>query len=124
MTDDRRSLRSALGAPVRRVVAGANDSRFDAVEAGLARLVTQLDAVERRLVHNELEVAAVRQRLDEALDFLRLQHDIVRDLLEELRPLLESRRSSSESARRAPGHGGAEGGLLLATLALPRKSWG
>jgi len=40
------------------------------------------------------EVAALRQQLDEALAFLRVQHDIARDLLEELRPVLDSRRGA------------------------------
>ncbi|HEY1652630.1 MAG TPA: hypothetical protein VGG09_12165 [Acidimicrobiales bacterium] len=95
MTDDRPSLRSTLAAPGRRIVAGATDRRFDAVEAALLRLTGQLHDMEQRSRHNELEVATLRQQLDEALAFLRLQHDIVRDLLEELRPLLETRRPPS-----------------------------
>jgi uncharacterized protein YhaN len=95
MADEHPSLRASLGAPARRIVAGATDRRFDAVESGLARLGTQLEEMEQRLVRNELEVAALRQQMEEALAFLRLQHDIVRDLLEELRPVLATRRPSS-----------------------------
>ncbi len=87
------TLRSALTAPARRIVAGATDRRFDAVEAALAHLGTQLDEMAQQVVRTELEIAALRQQADEALAFLRLQHDIVRDLLEELRPVLEARRS-------------------------------
>jgi hypothetical protein len=34
------------------------------------------------------EVRALRQQVDECLDFLRVDHDIVRDLLEVLKPSL------------------------------------
>ncbi len=83
-----RILRRRAGDRARAVVAGAVDPRFDAVQDELGQLTHRLTTVEHMLVHNELEVAALRQQVDECLDFLRLQHAIVRDLLEELRPLL------------------------------------
>jgi chromosome segregation ATPase len=81
-----------VAAPARRLVAGATDRRFDAVEGELSRILSRLDGLEQLATRTETEVAALRQQADEALAFLRVQHDIVRDLLEELRPLLESRR--------------------------------
>lgn len=92
MTEDPASIRSTLAAPARRLIAGATDRRFDAVEAELGRILTRLDGLEQLSTRNETEVGALRQQIDEALAFLRLQHDIVRDLLEELRPVLDSRR--------------------------------
>jgi FkbM family methyltransferase len=83
-----RILRRRAGDRARAVVGGAVDPRFDAVQEELGQLTHRLTTVEHMLVHNELEVAALRQQVDECLDFLRLQHTIVRDLLEELRPLL------------------------------------
>ena len=58
------------------------------MEQELGQLTHRLTTVEHMLVHNELEVAALRQQVDECLDYLRLQHTLARDLLEELRPLL------------------------------------
>jgi hypothetical protein len=81
-----------VAAPARRLVAGATDRRFDAVEGELSRILSRLDGLEQLATRTETDVAALRQQADEALAFLRVQHDIVRDLLEELRPLLESRR--------------------------------
>ena len=83
-----RILRRRVGDRARAIVAGAVDPRFDAVEQELGQLTHRLTTVEHMLVHNELEVAALRQQLDECLDYLRLQHTIARDLLDELRPLL------------------------------------
>ncbi len=62
------------------------------MEGELSRILSRLDGLEQLATRTETEVAALRQQADEALAFLRVQHDIVRDLLEELRPLLESRR--------------------------------
>ena len=92
VTERPTSIRSTVAAPARRLVAGATDRRFDAVEAELGRILSRLDGLEQLATRTETEVAALRQQADEALAFLRVQHDIVRDLLEELRPLLESRR--------------------------------
>ena len=83
-----RILRRRAGDRARAIVAGAVDPRFDAVQEEIGRLAHRLTAVEHMLAHNELEVAASRQQVDECVDYLRLQHTIVRDLLEELRPLL------------------------------------
>jgi hypothetical protein len=92
VTEGPSSIRSTVAAPARRLVAGATDRRFDAVEGELSRILSRLDGLEQLATRTETEVAALRQQADEALAFLRVQHDIVRDLLEELRPLLESRR--------------------------------
>ena len=89
------SIRSTLGAPARRVVAGATDRRFDAVEAELGRILARLDALDQLATRNEAELLALRQQADETLAYLRVQHDIVRDLLEELRPVLQSRRDAT-----------------------------
>ncbi len=94
MVEKRPSLRSALSTPARRLVAGATDRRFDTVEAELGRVLARLDGLERLVTETGTEVAALRQQVDEALAFLRLQHDVVRDLLEELRPTLEGRRGT------------------------------
>jgi len=94
MVEHRPSLRSALSTQARRLVAGATDRRFDAVEAELGRILARMDGLEQLVTETGTEVAALRQQLDEALAFLRLQHDVVRDLLEELRPVLDSRRGA------------------------------
>ena len=94
MVENRPSLRSALSTPARRLVAGATDRRFDAVEAELGRILARLEGLDHMVAGAGAEVAALRQQLDEALAFLRVQHDIVRDLLEELRPVLDSRRGA------------------------------
>ena len=90
------SIRSTLGAPARRVVAGATDRRFDVVEAQLGLVLARLEALDQVVTRNESELLALRQQADETLAYLRVQHDIVRDLLEELRPTLESRRTVTE----------------------------
>lgn len=89
------SIRSTLSAPARRVVAGATDRRFDAVEAQLGLMLTRLEALDQVVTRNENELLDLRQQADEALAYLRVQHDIVRDLLEELRPTLQSRRGAT-----------------------------
>ncbi|MGA2932245.1 MAG: hypothetical protein ABSE98_09200 [Acidimicrobiales bacterium] len=94
MPENRTSIRSTLTDGARRLVAGATDRRFDAVEVELGRILARLDGLEQLATRTETEVAALRQQADEALAFLRVQHDTVRDLLEELRPLLESRRGA------------------------------
>ncbi len=94
MPESRPTIRSTLAAHARRLVAGATDRRFDAVEAELGRILTRLDGLEQVVRRSETEIAALRQQADEALDFLRVQHDIVRDVLEELRPVLDSRRGA------------------------------
>jgi len=94
MVENRPSLRSALSTPARRLVAGATDRRFDAVEAELGRILARLEGLDHVVAGAGAEVAVLRQQLDEALAFLRVQHDIVRDLLEELRPVLDSRRGA------------------------------
>jgi hypothetical protein len=94
MVENRPSLRSALSTPARRLVAGATDRRFDAVEAELGRILARLEGLDHMVAGAGAEVAALRQQLDEALAFLRVQHDIARDLLEELRPVLDSRRGA------------------------------
>jgi hypothetical protein len=88
------SIRSTLSAPARRLVAGATDRRFDAVEAELGRILARLDALDQLATRNEAELLALRQQADETLAYLSVQHDIVRDLLEELRPVIRSRRAT------------------------------
>jgi hypothetical protein len=94
MPDPPTSIRTTLGLPARRVVASATDPRFDVVEAELGRILSRLDALDQLAARNEGELLALRQQADETLAYLRVQHDIVRDLLEELRPVLDSRRSA------------------------------
>jgi len=89
------SIRSSLSAPAQRVVAGATDRRFDTVEAQLGLILARLEALDQVVTHNESELLALRQQADETLAYLRVQHDIVRDLLEELRPALENRRAAT-----------------------------
>ena len=86
--ESRTSIRSTLSAPARRVVAGATDRRFDAVEAQLGRMLARLEALDQVVTRNESELLALRQQADETLAYFRVQHDIVRDLLEEFRPTL------------------------------------
>ena len=76
MLENRPSIRSSLAAQARRLVAGATDRRFDAVEAELGRILTHLDGLEQVVVRSETEILALRQEADEALAFLRVQHDI------------------------------------------------
>lgn len=92
MPENRVSLRASLVAQARRLVAGATDRRFDAVEAELGRILTRLDGLEQVAIRSETEIMALRQQADEALAFLQVQHDMMRDVFEELRPLLERRR--------------------------------
>lgn len=73
----------------RRLVAGATDPRFDTVELTVAQLVERVSEVELTLSAALGELRAVRQQVDECLDFLRVDHEIVRDLLELLKPSLE-----------------------------------
>jgi hypothetical protein len=92
-----KSVRATLAVPARQVVAGATGPRFDAVEAELGRILSRLDALHQLVMRNESELLALRQQADETLAYLRVQHDIVRDVLEELRPVLESRRGSAST---------------------------
>jgi hypothetical protein len=95
MPEQPASIRSTLSAPARRLVAGATDRRFDAVEAELGRILARLDALDQLATRNEAELLALRQQADETLAYLSVQQDIVRDLLEELRPVLQSRREAT-----------------------------
>ena len=95
MPNDHTSFRATLAAPVQRLVAGATDRRFDAVEQELIRILDRIVEMGQRMARNEAEVAVLRQQANETLDYLRVQHDIVRDLLQELRPVLDSRHRSS-----------------------------
>ena len=97
MAKNPKSVRATLAVPARQVVAGATDPRFDAVEAELGRILSRLDALHQLALRNESELLALRQQADETLAYLRVQHDIVRDLLEELRPVLESRRGTAST---------------------------
>jgi hypothetical protein len=81
-----------LAVPARRLVSGATDRRFDALETGLSQILTRIAEMEQLMVRAEAEAAALRQQADETLAFLRVQHDITRDLLEELRPVLDRSR--------------------------------
>jgi hypothetical protein len=94
-----RRLRAWLGTRLRRVVAEsvtsalapANahlqqiDARAEAVreasERDLALMRERLDALDGRTGRIELDVQALRQQVDEALDFLRVQHFAVREAL-------------------------------------------
>lgn len=75
-----------LASTARRQVAGATDPRFDTVERTVAHLVNQVGEAEDALADALTELRALRQQVEECLDFLRVDHDIVRDLLEELKP--------------------------------------
>ena len=94
MPESRPTIRSTLAAPRGGWWPAPTDRRFDAVEAELGRILTRLDGLEQVVRRSETEIAALRQQADEALDFLRVQHDIVRDVLEELRPVLDGRRGA------------------------------
>jgi hypothetical protein len=96
VVESRPSIRSVVADPARRLVAGATDRRFDAVEAELVRVLARLEGLEQLVTQTGAEVATLHQQLDEALAFLRIQHDVVRDLLEELRPVLDSRRKPAD----------------------------
>lgn len=69
-------------------MAGATDPRFDTLERTVAQLMNQVAQAELALADGLAELRALRQQVDECLDFLRVDHDIVRDLLEELKPSL------------------------------------
>lgn len=75
-----------VASTARRVVASATDRRFDTVETTVAQLSDRIANVEGALAEALAELRAVRQQVDECLDFLRVDHEIIRDLLEELRP--------------------------------------
>jgi hypothetical protein len=70
------------------LVAGATDPRFDTVEQTVALLVHKVGEAELALADALAELRAMRQQVDECLEFLRVDHDIIRDLLEELKPSL------------------------------------
>ncbi len=67
-------------------MAGATDPRFDTLERTVAQLTHQVAEAELALADGLTELRALRQQVDECLDFVRVNHDIVRDLLEELKP--------------------------------------
>jgi FkbM family methyltransferase len=79
-----RQLRARVGTRARAIVSGAVGPRFDAVDAELERSAHRMSVIEQMLVHQELEIAALRQQVDECLDFLRLQQSITRELVEQL----------------------------------------
>ena len=83
-----RDLRRRVGTRARSIVSGAVAPRFDAIAIELGQLAHRMSVIEQMLVRNELENAAMRQQVDECLDYLRIQHTIVRDVLEEVKPLL------------------------------------
>jgi hypothetical protein len=90
-----------LGTRARRMIKAAVDLRFDDLVNRQVALMTHLQdlttraasmaedltnrmvALEAAMARNELEVAALRQQIDESLDFLRIQHEVNRDTLEE-----------------------------------------
>jgi hypothetical protein len=84
----KRSILRPFASSARRLVAGATDPRFDTVEQTIALLVHKVGDAELALADALAELRAVRQQVDECLEFLRVDHDIVRDLLEELKPSL------------------------------------
>jgi hypothetical protein len=98
MPDHRTSIRSTLVAPVRRLVAGATDRRFDAVEQELTRILIRIVEMDQLMTRTETEIAAFRQQADESVAYLRVQHEILRDLLEELRPVLDDRSEAGMTA--------------------------
>ena len=89
--DVARALRRRVGSRVRAVVSGAVDRRFDAVEAELGQMTHRMAIIEQMLVRGEQEIEALRQQVEECLDFLRIQHTVVREVLEEVKPLLGPR---------------------------------
>jgi hypothetical protein len=82
------TLRHRVGSKARAIVSGVVSPRFDAVEVELGQVGQRLAAVEETLARSEIEIAALRQQVDECLDFLRIQHAIVRDAFEVAKPLL------------------------------------
>ena len=92
VAEDIRKVRASVAEHAGRLVAGATDRRFDATDAALGDIVSRLAAMEDLVRQMEIEIGVVRQQADEALGFLRIQHDVVRDLLEEVRPTLARRR--------------------------------
>ncbi len=86
------SILRPLASSARRLVAGATDPRFDTVEQTVALLAHRVGEAELALADALAELRALRQQVDECLDFLRVDHDIVRDLLEELKPSLGQER--------------------------------
>jgi hypothetical protein len=91
--DVARALRRRVGSRARAVVSGAVDRRFDAVEAELGQLTHRMAVVEKMLVRSELEIEALRQQVDECLDFLRIQHEVIREVLDEVKPPLGPKNS-------------------------------
>jgi hypothetical protein len=104
-----RKLRAWASSRVHRVLGAALTSALNPIDAQLrqidARVASLGDAVERdRVVMNErlssleglasrieLEEQALRQQVDEALDFLRVQHFAVREALDVTSALRTSR---------------------------------
>lgn len=98
------TTRGRVASVARRVVAGATDRRFDTVETMAAQLSDRVAEVERALADGLSELRALRQQVDECLAFLRVDHDVLRDLLEELTPSL-GRETRSRNDANSPASG-------------------
>ena len=61
------------------------------MEAELGQMTHRMAIIEQMLVRGEQEIEALRQQVEECLDFLRIQHTVVREVLEEVKPLLGPR---------------------------------
>jgi FkbM family methyltransferase len=84
-----RALRLRIGSKAREIVSGAIGTRFDALESQLDQLTRQASIIEQMLVRNELEVAALRQLVDECLDYMQIQHALLHDALNQMRSIPE-----------------------------------
>jgi hypothetical protein len=82
------TLRQRVGSKARSIVSGVVNPRFDTVELNLADVARRLAAFEQSLARSEIEIAALRQQVDECLDFIRIQHIIIRDSFAEANPVL------------------------------------
>jgi hypothetical protein len=73
------AARIATGPEVRRVGDQVQDIR-----AALEQIHSSLVALDRRTISIEIEQHALRQQMDEAIDYLRVQHFAVREALHHL----------------------------------------
>jgi uncharacterized protein YhaN len=71
------AARIATGPEVRRVGDQVQDIR-----SALEQIHSSLAALERRTISIEIEQHALRQQVDEAVDYLRVQHFAVREALD------------------------------------------
>jgi hypothetical protein len=77
-----RKLRAWASRRVHRVLRAAVTSALEPIDGHLRQLNERLSALEGLAIRIEAEEQALRQQVDEALDFLRVQHFAVREALE------------------------------------------